>query len=51
MLGVENATVIRVRGTEVLNSKEYHKESFNVDEHILDETNSNVDREKQFLKL
>lgn len=51
MLGIENATIIRVKGTEVLNSKEYHKESFNVDEHILKEKNSNVEKEKQFLRL
>lgn len=51
MLGIENATIVRIKGTEVLGSKEYHKESFNVDEHILEEENSKVDKEKQFLRL
>lgn len=51
MLGTENATIIRIKGTQILNTKEYNKESFNVDEHVLEENNSDIDNEKKFLRL
>lgn len=51
MLGVQQATVIRVKGTEILNSKEYNKETFDVSEHVQEEENSIVDPERKFLSL
>jgi len=50
MLGVEKATVVRIKGTEILNSKDYAKESFDVFQHIQEEEDSVVDPEKKFLK-
>jgi len=51
MLGVEKATVIRIKGTQVLGTKEYDKESFDLTQHILEEENSSKDAERKFLKL
>lgn len=51
MLGVKQATVIRMRGTEVLNTKEYDKETFDVAQHVQEEENSSVDDVKKFLKI
>lgn len=51
MLGIENATVVRIKGTEILNTKEYAKESFDVDTHVQEEENSELDAEKKFLKI
>jgi len=51
MLGTENATVVRIRGTEVLNTKEYNKESFDLDQHVQEEEKSDVDAKRKFLKL
>lgn len=50
MLGVENATIIRMRGTEILSAKEYNKETFDPSQHIVEE-NSIADPMKQFLSL
>ncbi|XP_025415285.1 uncharacterized protein LOC112686996 isoform X2 [Sipha flava] len=51
MLGVKNATVIRVKGTDIMSSKEYDKETFDVSKHIEEEENSLVDPEKKFLNI
>lgn len=51
MLGVEKATVVRVKGTDIMGSKEYDKETFDVFKHIEEEENSVVDPEKKFLSL
>lgn len=51
MLGVEKATVIRIKGTEVLNTKDYDKETFDVEKHVQDEENSSVDSINKFLKV
>lgn len=50
MLGVQKATIVRVKGIDVLNSKEYDKETFNLTEHIEDEESSLVDQKNKFLK-
>lgn len=49
MLGVEKATVIRMKGIEVLATKEYDKETFDIHQHIKDEETSTVDLERKFL--
>lgn len=51
MLGVKNATVIRMKGTEILNTKEYNKETFDVAEHLKEEENSPIDSINKFLKV
>lgn len=51
MLGVEKATVIRIKGTNILGTKEYDKESFDPTQHVLEEENSLKDPERKFLKL
>lgn len=51
MLGIKQATVIRMKGTEVLNTKEYDKETFDVSEHLQEEEKSPVDSINKFLKI
>lgn len=51
MLGTQKATIIRVQGTEILSSKDYDKESFDISQHIEEEENSNVDSTRKFLKI
>lgn len=51
MLGVQKATVVRMKGGEILSSKDYHKETFDPFEHIEEEENSSVEKNKKFLKL
>jgi len=51
MLGVEKATVVRIKGTEILNSKDYAKESFDVFQHIQEEEDSVVDPEKKIFEV
>ncbi|CAI6349314.1 unnamed protein product [Macrosiphum euphorbiae] len=51
MLGVEKATVIRIKGTNILGTKEYDKESFDPTQHVLEEENSPKDPERKFLQL
>lgn len=51
MLGVEKATVIRIKGMDILGTKEYDKESFDPAQHVLEEENSPKDPERKFLKL
>jgi len=50
MLGVEKATVIRIKGLNVLGTKEYDKESFDPAQHVIEEENSPKDPERKFLK-
>ncbi|XP_050546575.1 uncharacterized protein LOC126908482 isoform X2 [Daktulosphaira vitifoliae] len=52
MLGVEKATVIRIKGFEVLNKKEYKKDTFDINKHIEEEeVNSEIlGPEKSFVK-
>lgn len=51
MLGVKKATVIRMRGAEILSSKEYDKETFDLAAHVQEEESSNKDPERKFLKI
>jgi len=51
MLGVEKATVVRIKGATILGSKEYSKETFDVSQHIEEEENSTGNPETKFLKL
>jgi len=51
MLGVDKATVIRIKGVNVLNSKGYDKESFDPTQHVLEEENASIDPERKFLQL
>lgn len=51
MLGVQNATVIRIKGADVLNTKDYNKETFDITKHINDEENSQVDNESKFIRI
>ncbi|XP_050420922.1 uncharacterized protein LOC126833549 [Adelges cooleyi] len=53
MLGVEQATVVRVKGLEILNKKEYQKDTFDIKQHI-EEEEANLNSEgveKTFLKI
>lgn len=50
MLGIQKATIVRMKGIEVLNAKEYNKETFNITEHIEEEENSLVDSKNKFMK-
>ncbi|XP_050053870.1 uncharacterized protein LOC114124212 isoform X1 [Aphis gossypii] len=51
MLGVDKATVIRMKGVNVLGSKDYDKESFDPTQHVLEEENAPLDPERKFLQL
>lgn len=51
MLGVDKATVIRIKGVDVLGSKGYDKESFDPTQHVLEEENASIDPERKFLQL
>lgn len=53
MLGVEKATVIRIKGFEVLNKKEYERDSFDITKHIEDEeiNSETLGPEKSFIKM
>lgn len=51
MLGIKKATVIRMKGTDVLSSKDYHKETFDPLEHVQEEENSPNAKEMKFLKF
>lgn len=51
MLGVDKATVIRIKGVNVLGSKGYDKESFDPAQHVLEEENSPIDPERKFIQL
>lgn len=50
MLGTENATVIRMKGLSILNTKDYSKEKFDINEHIAEEENSTMAPEGKFLQ-
>jgi len=43
MLGVDKATVIRIKGASVLGTKDYDKETFDPAQHVLEEENSSKD--------
>lgn len=51
MLGVEKATVVRIKGTTILSSKEYNKETFDASQHVIEEENSTRHPEEKFLKF
>lgn len=51
MLNVEKATVIRIKGTEVLGTKEYDKETFDASKHVEEEEMSLVEPERKFLNM
>lgn len=51
MLGVDKATVIRIKGVDVLGSKNYDKESFDATQHVLEEENASIDPERKFLQM
>ncbi|XP_060840224.1 uncharacterized protein LOC132921294 isoform X1 [Rhopalosiphum padi] len=51
MLGVDKATVIRIKGASVMGTKDYDKESFDPAQHVLEEENSSKDPERKFLQL
>ncbi|XP_025199510.1 uncharacterized protein LOC112597613 isoform X2 [Melanaphis sacchari] len=51
MLGVEKATVIRIKGANVMGTKEYDKESFDPTQHVLEEESSSKDPERKFLQF
>lgn len=50
MLNVKKATVIRIQGTEVVNTKEYDKETFDIEQHIEEEENSNKSPVQKFVR-
>lgn len=51
MLGTKKATIIRVQGTELLGSKDYDIETFDINQHIEEEESSNTDSKNKFLKI
>lgn len=51
MLNVKKATVIRIQGTEVVATKDYDRETFDLAQHIQEEESSPIDPEKKFLNL
>lgn len=51
MLNVPKATVIRIKGVEVMGRKDYDKETFDLSQHIQEEESLSVDPERKFLKV
>ncbi|VVC40436.1 Hypothetical protein CINCED_3A018053 [Cinara cedri] len=51
MLNIPKATIVRMKGAEVLNSKDYNKETFNLSEHIQEEESSPVDPHNKFIRI
>lgn len=51
MLGTEKATIIRIKNTEIMSTKEYDKETFDVAQHIEEEESADVDYTRKFLKI
>lgn len=51
MLGVQKATIVRIKGTEILSTKEYEKETFDARHHVQEEENLVTDPERKFLKI